>query len=128
MRSCSPAAGRASSSTAAARPPTPWRTRSARRAARRSRASGTSPRNAGPAMSTYGDELPAEAVAAVVVALAHPSCPLTGELVGAAGGRVTRIQLTETRGAGSLLGTPEAVAAAWPSIVDEAGATTAGSW
>jgi len=37
-------------------------------------------------------------VAPVVVALAHRSCPFTGEVIGAAGGHVSRMYIAQTRG------------------------------
>ena len=39
-----------------------------------------------------------ELVSPVVVALAHDSCPFTGEVIGAAGGHVSRMFMAQTRG------------------------------
>ena len=40
----------------------------------------------------------AELVAPVIVALGHESCPLTGEIIGAAGGHVSRMFMAQTAG------------------------------
>jgi NAD(P)-dependent dehydrogenase (short-subunit alcohol dehydrogenase family) len=37
-------------------------------------------------------------VAPVIVALAHESCPFTGEVIGAAGGHISRMYIAQTRG------------------------------
>ena len=45
------------------------------------------------------EQYPPERVAPVVVALAHESCPCTGEVIAAAGGNVSRIFSAQTSGA-----------------------------
>lgn len=56
-------------------------------------------------------------VSPVVAWLAHPSCPLTGEVLSAAGGRVARAVTTVGRGA--LASTPEEIAELWPDLRDD---------
>lgn len=66
-------------------------------------------------------------VAPVVVALAHESCPFTGEVIMAAGGQVNRLYIAHTEGV-HLDGdfTPEDVFAALPEIWSEEGAFAMG--
>jgi NAD(P)-dependent dehydrogenase (short-subunit alcohol dehydrogenase family) len=45
------------------------------------------------------EQFPTDLVAPVVVALAHASCPFTGEVIGAAGGNVYRAFMAQTPGA-----------------------------
>jgi ketosteroid isomerase-like protein len=66
-------------------------------------------------------------VAPVVVALAHVSCPFTGEVIGAAGGHVSRMFVAQTRGTNLDKGfTPEDFIAHLPEIWDEEGAGAMG--
>lgn len=53
------------------------------------------------AAQVYGrldEKVPPEYVSAVVLALAHPSCPVTAEVISAGGGRLSRIVLGATEG------------------------------
>jgi len=53
---------------------------------------------AGPVYRQLTPKLAPELVAAAVVALAHPDCPLTGEVVSAGGGRIARLVIGATEG------------------------------
>jgi NAD(P)-dependent dehydrogenase (short-subunit alcohol dehydrogenase family) len=72
-------------------------------------------------------DFPPERVAPVVVALAHASCPCTGEVFGAAGGHISRMYMAQTEGArvGADL-TPEGFLEHLPAIWDEHRAITMG--
>ncbi len=74
-----------------------------------------------------GPDLPPEQVAPMVAYLAHPSCPASGEVLTAGGGRFARLFLASTpgwvAGGSEARPTPEDVAAHWSEVVDEAGAT-----
>jgi len=63
-------------------------------------------------------------VAPVVAALAHESCPLSGETFSAGGGRVAHVFLGETSGIFDPALTPETVAASWEAIRDAGKYTT----
>lgn len=68
-----------------------------------------------------------ERVAPVLVALCEESCPFTGEVIGAAGGHVSRMYVAQTAGTHLPAGfTPEDVRAALPDIWDETGAHAMG--
>jgi NAD(P)-dependent dehydrogenase (short-subunit alcohol dehydrogenase family) len=62
----------------------------------------------GPVKDQLRATAPAESVSPLYAWLAHDSCALSGELFGAVGGRVTRIFVGQTAGAGGLT-TPETV-------------------
>lgn len=53
---------------------------------------------AGEVYGRLDEEIPPERVAAVVLALAHPSCPVSGEVVSAGGGRMSRLLVGATEG------------------------------
>ena len=53
---------------------------------------------AGPVYGPLTPKLDPALVASVVLALSHPSCPLTGEIVSAGGGRLARLVLGATEG------------------------------
>ncbi|HWH21084.1 MAG TPA: SDR family NAD(P)-dependent oxidoreductase [Solirubrobacterales bacterium] len=61
-------------------------------------------------------KLPPEQSAAVVVALAHQDCPVSGEIVASGGGRVARIFVAETEGIVDDQLTPESILERWPEI------------
>lgn len=66
-------------------------------------------------------------VAPVVVMLAHSSCDFTGQVIGAAGGHVSRMYIAQTPGVrfdGPM--TPEEIFGALPQIWDEEGADAMG--
>jgi NAD(P)-dependent dehydrogenase (short-subunit alcohol dehydrogenase family) len=66
------------------------------------------------------DSFQASRVAPVVVALAHRSVPFTGEVIGAAGGHVSRIYVAQTRGLQlDATASPETVMESFPMIWDE---------
>jgi NAD(P)-dependent dehydrogenase (short-subunit alcohol dehydrogenase family) len=69
---------------------------------------------------------PPERVASLVAALAHVSCPVTGELFCAGGGRVTRIYFAENSGFYDPDLSPEDVSAHWDEILDEGSAARVG--
>jgi len=69
---------------------------------------------------------PAELVAPVVALLAHESCPVSGECIEAAGGKVSRTYLAQTRGIADDALTIERLAARWDEVMDESDATTRG--
>lgn len=72
-------------------------------------------------------EFGTERVAPVVVMLAHESCDFTGQVLGAAGGHVSRMYIAQTPGVHfDAPMTPEAVFEALPQIWDEAGAQAMG--
>jgi NAD(P)-dependent dehydrogenase (short-subunit alcohol dehydrogenase family) len=60
-----------------------------------------------------------ERVAAAVTAMCHESCPMSGAVYAAQGGRVARVFLAETGGYLDTNITPEAVASNWDRINDE---------
>ena len=60
---------------------------------------------------------PAEAVAPLVAALLHESCPAHGELFGAGGGLVTRLYVAETRGYYQEHLTPEDILEHWEEVI-----------
>lgn len=64
------------------------------------------------------EHMPPEMVAPVVAYLAHPACSLTGEVLNAAGGAVSRQVMMATRGIHDPGLTPEAVAARIEEICD----------
>jgi hypothetical protein len=68
---------------------------------------------------TTAQSLPPAAVAPVVAFLAHPECKLSGEILTAAGGRVTRMVFSETRGYRDDHLTPESVEAHLDDIFDQ---------
>jgi NAD(P)-dependent dehydrogenase (short-subunit alcohol dehydrogenase family) len=72
-----------------------------------------------------GPDLPAEHVAPMVAYLAHESCPVTGEILTAGGGRFARLFIGATPGYVHDDGAPtiDDVAAHWGVIADEAGYT-----
>ena len=73
------------------------------------------------------EEFTTDRVAPVLVALCEESCPFTGEVIGAAGGHVSRIYVAQTAGTHlSAASTPEDVLAALPEIWDETGARAMG--
>jgi NAD(P)-dependent dehydrogenase (short-subunit alcohol dehydrogenase family) len=57
-----------------------------------------SSRMAGEVYGKLDEFVPPERVAAVVLALAHPSCEVTGEVVSAGGGRMSRLMISATDG------------------------------
>jgi NAD(P)-dependent dehydrogenase (short-subunit alcohol dehydrogenase family) len=57
-----------------------------------------SSRMAGEVYGKLDPYVPPERVAAVVLALAHPSCEVTGEVVSAGGGRMSRLMIAATPG------------------------------
>jgi hypothetical protein len=61
--------------------------------------------------------------AAMVAALVHESCPVSGEILASGGGRHARIFLAETPGHVEAGLTPEAILACWTDIVSEDGYT-----
>ena len=63
-------------------------------------------------------------VSPVVAMLAHESCPLNGEVLLAAGGRVARVHTAQTRGWFDASPTPEAVLANMDTILDPRDAPT----
>jgi NAD(P)-dependent dehydrogenase (short-subunit alcohol dehydrogenase family) len=67
--------------------------------------------------------MPSEAVAPMVAFLAHESCPVTGEIYAAGGGRFARVFIASTEGYVHEDGvaTIEDVAANWDTINDETG-------
>ena len=66
-------------------------------------------------------------VAPVVVALAHRSVPFTGEVIGAAGGHVSRMYVAQTHGVQlDATVTPETVVKNFPGIWDETQSTPMG--
>ncbi|WP_320536083.1 SDR family NAD(P)-dependent oxidoreductase [Pseudarthrobacter sp. IC2-21] len=66
------------------------------------------------------DDFQPDRVAPVVVALAHRSVPFTGEVIGAAGGHVSRIYVTQTRGVQlDASVSPETIIESFPKIWDE---------
>jgi len=67
---------------------------------------------------TTPEALPPAAVAPVVAFLAHPKCELSGEILTAAGGSVTRMVFSETRGYRDEHLTPESVEAHLDEIFD----------
>lgn len=69
------------------------------------------------------DLLRPELVAPVVAALVHDSCPVTGEIYAAGGGRVAKMFIAETPGIVSADLTPEQVANSWEAIRTEDGYT-----
>jgi NAD(P)-dependent dehydrogenase (short-subunit alcohol dehydrogenase family) len=69
-----------------------------------------------------GPDLPPEQVAPMVAVLAHESCPASGEVLAAGGGRFSRLFVGATPGwVADTDATPEAVAAHWTEVTDEAG-------
>jgi NAD(P)-dependent dehydrogenase (short-subunit alcohol dehydrogenase family) len=60
-------------------------------------------------------------VSPVVAFFAHESCPVSGEIYSAGGGRVARIYLAETEGISEAKLTPETLADRWEEIQDESG-------
>ena len=69
----------------------------------------------------------AEQVAPVIIALAHESCPFTGEVIGAAGRHISRMYIAQTTGAQvSDELTPEEFLQRLPDVWDEAGANAMG--
>ena len=76
-----------------------------------------STRMAGGMFGDLADALRPDLVSPVVAWLAHPSCPLTGEVLSAAGGRVARAVTTVGRGARAS--TPEEIAELWPDLRDD---------
>jgi NAD(P)-dependent dehydrogenase (short-subunit alcohol dehydrogenase family) len=73
-----------------------------------------------------GPDLPPDQVAPMVAVLAHESCPVSGEVLAAGGGRFSRLFLGATPGwvaDGSGAPTPEEVAAHWDDVTAEAGST-----
>jgi NAD(P)-dependent dehydrogenase (short-subunit alcohol dehydrogenase family) len=74
--------------------------------------------------SLYQDakaNLAAELVSPVVAFLAHESCPVSGECIDAAGGRVARTYLAQSAGIDDRDLTIETLAARWGEVMDEAG-------
>jgi NAD(P)-dependent dehydrogenase (short-subunit alcohol dehydrogenase family) len=69
---------------------------------------------------------PPERVASLVAALVHESCPVSGELFCAGGGRVTRIYFAETNGFYDPDLSPEEVATHWNEILDDGAAQPVG--
>ena len=68
-----------------------------------------------------------ELVAPVIVALVHESCPFTGEVIGAAGGHVSRMYIAQTTGTHvSDEFTPEEFIERLPEVWDETGAKAMG--
>jgi NAD(P)-dependent dehydrogenase (short-subunit alcohol dehydrogenase family) len=69
-----------------------------------------------------GPDLPPEQVAPMVAVLAHESCPVSGEVLAAGGGRFSRLFLAATPGwVATGEPTPEDVAAHWADIAAESG-------
>jgi NAD(P)-dependent dehydrogenase (short-subunit alcohol dehydrogenase family) len=69
-----------------------------------------------------GPDLPPEHVAPMVAVLAHETCPVTGEVLAAGGGRFSRLFVGATPGwVADGAPTPEDVAAHWAEVTDEAG-------
>jgi len=66
-------------------------------------------------------QVPPALVAPVMAYLAHETCPVTGEIYTAGGGRAARVFIGETHGVTSGIRTPEDVAAGWDEINDAAG-------
>jgi hypothetical protein len=69
--------------------------------------------------ATVFDLLLPELVSPVVAFFAHESCPVTGEIYAAGGGRVARMFVAETQGYAKADLTPEDVLANWQAIQDE---------
>jgi NAD(P)-dependent dehydrogenase (short-subunit alcohol dehydrogenase family) len=67
------------------------------------------------------DAVTPEHVAPVVALLAHEACPVNGELIGAAGGRVTRLFLGDPPGFHDDALTPESLLGNWPQVMREEG-------
>jgi NAD(P)-dependent dehydrogenase (short-subunit alcohol dehydrogenase family) len=66
------------------------------------------------------EQFTTDMVAPVVVALAHASCPFTGEVIGAAGGHISRMYIAQTKGAQMEKGfTPEAFLERLPDVWDQ---------
>ncbi|MGM0930469.1 MAG: SDR family NAD(P)-dependent oxidoreductase [Actinomycetota bacterium] len=66
------------------------------------------------------EQFQANRVAPVVVALAHRSVPFTGEVIGAAGGHVSRLYMAQTKGVQlDPRGSPESVVEKLPAVWDE---------
>ncbi len=65
----------------------------------------------------------AEKVAATILFLVHPDCPVSGEFITAAGGRIARIFYAQSKGIFDPAVTPEVVRDRWNEI---AGATQSG--
>jgi hypothetical protein len=70
---------------------------------------------------------PPDRVSVLVALLAHESCPSSGELYVAGGGRVARIFYAETPGYFSSELTPEDLLEHWAEVVAEADATVVGN-
>ncbi|MEQ8436605.1 MAG: SDR family NAD(P)-dependent oxidoreductase [Ilumatobacter fluminis] len=69
-------------------------------------------------LGPLADRLDPSFVSPVVAMLAHESCPLNGELLLAAGGRVARVHSAQTRGWFDEAPTPESVLANVDTILD----------
>ena len=65
------------------------------------------------------EQLPPAQVAPIVAYLAHESCPVSGEILAAGGGRFARMFLASTQGYVDPAATVEDVAAHWNAISDE---------
>ncbi|CAB4936308.1 unannotated protein [freshwater metagenome] len=73
------------------------------------------------------DDFRVELVSPVIVALAHESCPFTGETIGAAGGHVSRMYIAQTVGMQVGAGfTPEEFLERLPEVWDETDYTVMG--
>jgi NAD(P)-dependent dehydrogenase (short-subunit alcohol dehydrogenase family) len=70
-------------------------------------------------VATVFDLLLPELVSPVVAFFAHESCPVTGEIYAAGGGRVARMFVAETQGYAKADLTPEDVLGHWQAIQDE---------
>lgn len=70
-------------------------------------------------------EMPPEKVSPVVAYLVHPDCAITGEVINAAGGFISRMVMVNTPGIQDPEATPESVAARIGEITDPANAQIA---
>ncbi|KAB2341565.1 SDR family NAD(P)-dependent oxidoreductase [Actinomadura rudentiformis] len=70
-------------------------------------------------------EMPPEKVSPVVTYLVHPDCAITGEVINAAGGFISRMVMVNTPGIQDPEATPESVAARIGEITDPANAQIA---
>jgi NAD(P)-dependent dehydrogenase (short-subunit alcohol dehydrogenase family) len=71
------------------------------------------------------EHAPAELVSPAVALLCHERCPVTGEVIAAGGGHVSRAFVAETKGLSFPQLTIEALAERWEEVVDEAVASAA---
>jgi hypothetical protein len=79
-----------------------------------------------PLLAHAREHLPPELSSPAVAFLAHEACPVTGECIDSVGGQVQRCYIARTRGFTEPSHTIETIAAHWPEVMDEAGASTVG--